>query len=270
MPHVVVGLLKVDKNGFGADASNRMAEFGIAVAQANSILKSHQKSRRGVRMLIAPEYYWSGYGTIGQHVRQHGPMPMGRDDKHTLYRGLKRVSSGAGALVIVAGSIFYQKPGGGRSAAYNVCPVLRNGRFLVKSYKDFDDGAAGKNSATYDYDTKASEPYFRVDGIGFGLEVCGDHNDQRGLGGRLKQWNANAGRTIDVHILISDSNFVQPPSVAARAGGFVVHCDIGGTAIGIAAYPAGGPYTPANALNPSGVSGTQVNGASLFYYDLAL
>ena len=270
MPQVTLGLLKVDKNGFGADASNRMAEFGLTVAQADAVLKAKQGNQGGVRMLVAPEYFWSGYGQIGQRHLQHGPQAMSRDAKHEIYAGLKKVSSKAGSLVLVAGSIFYEKPGGGRSTTYNVCPVLQNGKFLLKAYKDFDDGASGKNSATFDYDTKASDPYFKTGGVGFGLEVCGDHNNQGGLGGKLRQWNATAGKTIDIQIVVSDSMQIMAGSVAARAGGFVVQCDIGGTAMGIAVYPVGGPYDRTTVVAANGVSGAQVNGGTVMYYGMAV
>ncbi len=263
---VVIGLLKVSKHNFGPDPANRVAEFGMAVQQANAILKSQQ--RGGIRVLVAPEYYWSGFGEIGKVIRQQGPLAMDRAGKHDIYKALKKISGQAGSLVLVAGSIFYQKPDGTRTAAFNVCPVLRNGRFLLKSYKEFDDGASGKNAGTLSYDQKDSDPYFKVDGVGFGLEVCGDHNDQGGQGGRLKRWNAAAGKTIDIHLLVSDSMTVLGGSVAARAGGYLVQCDIGGTTMGIAVYPAGGAYSPATASPAIAIGGTQVNGASVHCYRL--
>jgi hypothetical protein len=41
---------------------------------------------------------------------------MSRDAKHDLYDGLKKISSKAGSLVIVGGSIFYKKTVGGGMA----------------------------------------------------------------------------------------------------------------------------------------------------------
>lgn len=266
MATLVIGLLKVNKNNFGTDASNRMEEFGLTVQQANSSLKAQMGGRSGVRMLVAPEYYWSGYGEIGHRYKQHGPIAMSRDSKHDIYRGLKRISSRAGSLVLVAGSIFYSKPGGQQTSALNVCPVLRNGSFLLKAYKDFDDGSAKKNPERFAYVTKNSDPSFKAGGIRFGLEVCGDHNNDGGRGGKLKKWTTANGKSIDVQILISDSNFVQPGSVVATK--YVVQCDIGGTAAGIAVYPGGGPFGFANAIGASAVGGSQVNGASVYCYRL--
>jgi predicted amidohydrolase len=267
MTTLVVGLLKVDKNKFGADASNRMAEFGLSVQQANATLKAQMGGAEGVRILVAPEYYWSGYDQIGHHQKQHGPLAMDRDSKHQIYAGLKAISSQAGSLVLVAGSIFYQKPDGARTAAFNVCPVLRNGQFVLKAYKEFDDGAAKKNPGRYNYDTKDSDPYFKVEDIRFGLEVCGDH-DNGTNGGKLKTWTTATGKSIDVQILVSDSSHVLANSVVATK--YVVQCDIGGTAAVIAVYPAGGPYAIANSIAATGIGGTQVNGAVVYYYKLAV
>ncbi len=271
MPNLALGLLKVNKNNFGADATNRLAEFELAVSQANSALKALQSVHGGVRMLVAPEYYWSGYDQIGQRKLQLGPLAMARDQKQALYTGLEKISRAAGSLVLVAGSIFYQKPNGARSSALSVCPVLRSGRFLLKHYKDMDDGAAQKNNATYDYTTKISDPFFTVDTIGFGIEVCGDHNPLTGnSGGRLAHWNVNAGQTVDVQLLVADSSAISGRSVVARNGGFLVQCDIGGGSADIAVYPAGGPYDRPNRIVPTSISGTQVNGASLICYNLAV
>jgi predicted amidohydrolase len=270
MPHVTIGMLKVNKNTFGPDSSNRITEFGMTVMQADAVLRAQQAGRPGVRMLLAPEYFWSGYGEIGQRYRQQGALAMTRGAKHGLYSGLKKISSKAGSLVLVAGSIFYQKSDGTRTVAYNLCPVLRGGKFLLKAYKDFDNGTAGKISADLVYDTKSSDPFFSVEGVNFGLEVCGDHNSVGGKGGKLKRWNASANKAIDVHILVSDSMTVLAGSVAARPGGYVAQCDIGGADMGIAVYPAGGPYDRNSALPASGISSAQVNGGSIVYYSLAV
>lgn len=259
MPYLALGVLKVDKNGFGADPGNRAAEFDMTVQQANALLKVKQGGRAGVRMLVAPEYFWSGYGPIGKVYRRPGPLVMDRDDKHALYSALKTTSKKAGSLVLVAGSIFYHKPRGTTDAAYNVCPVLRNGSFLLKAYKEFDDGAADMNPGTLTYSVKESRPYFKVEGIGFGLEVCGEH-------GRVARWNATAGKTIRVQILVSDGMLVHPPYVVATS--HVVHCDIGGSALAVAVYPAGAPYDRSTAISAEGISAAQVNGGTVHYWGL--
>jgi hypothetical protein len=272
MPNIALGLLKVDKHDFTVDASNRLNEFRLAVSQANSALRALQSVHGGIRMLVAPEYYWSGYDQIGQSKHKYlGPVPMTRDEKHALYSGLKQISASAGSLVLIAGSIFYQKPNGTRSSAYSLCPILRSGNFLLKSYKNMDDGAAQKNSKDYDFETKVSDPFLIVDNIGIGIEVCGDHDQNIGGGtGRLGRWNANANRTVDVQILVSDGAGPLANSVVARNGGYVVHCDIGGNLMDVAVFPAAGPYKRPDAIQPVSVSGAQVNGAMLVCYNLTV
>jgi len=263
MPRLALGLLKVSKHNFPADPSGRMEEFGLTVAQADTLLRAKFGGQPDVRMLVAPEYFWSGYGAIGRAVPQLGPIAMDRDDKHRIYGGLKKISKKAGSLVLVAGSIFYHKPGQTNAVAYNVCPVLRNGSFLLKQYKEFDDGAAGKNAGRFDYDAKDSIPYFEVGGLGVGLEVCGEH-------GRLATWNATANRTVDLQILISDGSRFLPANMVVRHGGFAAHTDINGNSVSVGVYPAGGPYTPAHAVAPDGISGAQVNGGTVMTYALTL
>jgi hypothetical protein len=263
MPRLALGLLKVSKHNFPADPSGRMEQFALTVSQADTLLRAKFAGRPDVRMLVAPEYFWSGYGVIGRSVPQLGPIAMGRDDKHSVYAGLKKISKRAGSLVLVAGSIFYHKPGQARAVAYNVCPVLRNGRFLLKQYKEFDDGAAGKNAGRFDYDMKDSDPFFEVDGLGVGLEVCGEH-------GRLATWNATANRTVELQILVSDGSRFLPNNIVVRPGGYAAQTDINGNSVSVGVYPSGGPFDISNALPPDGISGAQVNGGSVQTYALTL
>ncbi|MGQ7932619.1 hypothetical protein [Paraburkholderia sp. D1E] len=261
MPSVAIGILKVDKRNFGPDAKDRASEFSLAAQQSDALLK---KENADIRVLIAPEYYWSGYCVIGEKVKQLGPKPLERADKHSIYKKLEKISKEAGSLVIVAGSIFYQKPGGKKVTAYNVCPVLQNGKFLIKSYKEMDDGSAGKNSPTFIHTSKTSAPYFKVVEVGFGIEVCGDHAEER-----LINWNATAGKTIDIQILISDSMLPLQHSVAARPGGYLVQCDIGGTEMGAAVYPVGPVYNKTTRVGGT-VNLPQVNGATTHCFNLTI
>jgi hypothetical protein len=268
MTDVAIGLLKVDKNVFGGDTTNREQQFSMTVMQANSALKAIAAG--GVRVFVAPEYFWSEYGQIGKRILQMGPLAMDRDDKHGIYDVLKRVSKQAGSLVIVAGSIFYKKPNGGAEAAYNVCPVLQNGGFLLKSYKQMDDGAAGKNAGSMNFSYKDSVPYFRVGGVRFGIEVCGEH--QHGASGgtmrRLKDWATANGKTIDIQLLASDSMPPVPASVIATK--YFAQCDCAGTDAAVRLFPAGGPYDSTTAIQPVSVTGSQVNGGIVYCYKVSV
>jgi predicted amidohydrolase len=215
----------------------------------------------GVRVVIAPEYFFSDRGMVGKNKNIEGPLAMGRDDKHDLYNGLKKISSKAGDLVIVGGSIFYKKTVGGNVEGYNVCPVLQNGGFLTKQYKDNDDSNLryGDPGATYEHKTAA--PYFKVGGVRLGVEICADHTWHK-----LKDWANNAGKTIDIHIIISEGSAVQPQYVVAQS--YVIHCDQSGTTGGLAkVYQANAQLTEVRA---AGVSKPGVNGVTVYIYKLTV
>ena len=76
MTDVAIGLLKVDKNVFGGDTTNREQQFSMTVMQANSALKAIAAG--GVRIFVAPEYFWPEYGQIGKRILQTGPLAMDR------------------------------------------------------------------------------------------------------------------------------------------------------------------------------------------------
>ena len=129
------GRLKVNKNNFGADAANRLTEFGLAVSQANSALKALQSARMaGCADARRAGIYRSRYDQIDQYVAawagRHGARREARD-----LCWPKKISSAAGSLVLVAGSIFYQKPNG-RSSSALTCARSCARAFRVEAYKD--------------------------------------------------------------------------------------------------------------------------------------
>jgi predicted amidohydrolase len=268
MPTVAAAVLRVDKRAFGANADNRLQEFGLAVAQANSLLKACA-GPGGIRVLVAPEYYFSGRGMLGRNQNVEGPTAMSRRYKHDLYDGLKKVSSRAGSLVIIAGSIFYRKTSGGAVHGYNVCPVLRNGRFLTKQYKELDDQNLRLGTPGATYNSKDAAPSFTAGGVRFGVDICADHAWHK-----LKDWAAAEGETIDIHIVVSEGTDVIGTNVAARAGGYVIHCDMSGTNGGhVKVLTAAGAWDGVGAMrrvNEVGVSNPQVNGVTTYIYRLAV
>ncbi|MDB5312679.1 MAG: hypothetical protein JWO38_6881 [Gemmataceae bacterium] len=253
----------MDKHNFGPDASNRLEEFGIAVSQANSLLEMVAELG-GVRVLVAPEYYFSGRSTgLGKNLDKEGPNPMSRDAKHDLYAGLKKISSMAGSLVIVAGSIFYTKNGfWGKVQGFSVCPVLRNGQFLTKLYKVGDDQNLKYNMREATYTSKDAAPYFTVDGVRFGVDICADHSD-----GRLKKWAEDQGQTIDVHIVVAEGSAVIRPRVAARPNGYAILCDMSGDG-DVDVLTCTGAWTTVvpTSLPRCGRSNPQINGVVTYVY----
>jgi hypothetical protein len=265
MPTVAAALLRVDKKMFGEDAGNRLEEFGMAVGQVDSLLKK-MAGDDGVHILVAPEYYFNPRGEIGKVYKQQGPLAVSRSEKHDIYAGLKKISSRAGKLVIVAGSIFYTKTTSSGLRGLNVCPVLRNGRFLTKNYKAQDDGNLSKGTDDAEYTSKASNPCFTVNGVRFGVEVCMDHADRT-----LK--NFLNGGSVDVHILISDGVTPDNSRIAAKTGGYVIHCDLSGDQkAAVRVYTTTGAWNmdAPTLVKPCGISNPQVNGVvtEIFKFDV--
>src|SRR5579871_3425615 len=80
------------------------------------------------RMLVVPEYYFNAGGNIAS-----------RDDKHVIYRRLENISASVPDMLLIAGTIAYQK-GVFSKDTYNVCPILLGGAIIKKLYKSNDDG----------------------------------------------------------------------------------------------------------------------------------
>ncbi|MBV1883202.1 MAG: hypothetical protein KUG82_16300 [Pseudomonadales bacterium] len=153
------------------------------------------------------------------------PTPLSRSDKHSIYGKLKTLSGQYADLIIVAGSIFYQKGGTVHAKkGYNVVPVLHNGQLIHKYYKKMDDGnlKAADNQAAWNY--KDTDPIFQVNGITFGIEVCGENSDPQHS---LQKWvQNNGGARVDVHIWLAGTTAHSKNNLAAKVGGYCLHSDL--------------------------------------------
>lgn len=223
MVDMSVAMLRCNTQGAlgGGGAQDRLQEFSDAVTQSSAMM---DRMGAGLRMVIAPEYFYSAVGQIGRNVLRPGPQALSRGGKHDLYDDLKRVSAAAGGTILVAGSIYYAK--GNNTRGLNVCPVLRHGRIIYKYYKKFDDGILDMGVHGANYEHKNTDPVFRVKGVRFGIEICGDHTDNNNS---LASWMAaHNNPVVDVHIMISYSNAPVQQNMRGRAQGYFLHCDLMG------------------------------------------
>jgi len=169
----------------------------------------------GVKLLVVPEYFYNVDG---------GTTLLSRSEKHSIYRKLENISAQVPSLIIIAGTIAYQK-GIFFKDTYNVCPVLLNGQIVQKLYKAGDDGVYAANGT---FKTKEnggrSVPICAIQGITIGIDICMDYNRNR-LGQYLA---ANAAAPPDIHVHVSGTNAMSTPSAQARVGGVYLHCDLGG------------------------------------------
>lgn len=163
---------------------------------------------------MVPEYYFN-----------EGHALSSRAEKHAIYRALEATSAAVPNLIIVAGTIAYQK-GLIFKDQYSVCPILFGGQIVKKLYKADADGHYEVNGRfrTKDEDGKGTPLAPNVDGLSIGLDICLDYNN-----GRLRNWiAADAARTRpDIHIQISGSNIPGRATNQARQGGLYLHCDLG-------------------------------------------
>jgi hypothetical protein len=199
----------------GVNTGGRITNLLNIALQADTRLKIDGRVAGGAftRMLIVPEYYFNAGGAL-----------LGRSNKHAIYRQLENISAQVPELLIIAGSIAYEK-GFFSTDTYNVCPVLLGGTIIKKLYKANDDGVY-QNNGTFrtKTDNGKGTPLFNIGGLSIGMDICMDINDHR-----LENYIANNHLARpDIHIQISGSNSTRSNSAQARIGGVYIHCDLGG------------------------------------------
>jgi hypothetical protein len=225
MPTVFAAILVPDEAQFGGVDTNSFQTFTNATQQAAAALTQAQGTTVGTKLFVAPEYYFSSMG--GGSFSSSSVAPVSRSNKHDLYDQLKSLSQANSDILMVAGSIFYQKSGGFFSSSqkgYNVVPVLHNGKFLHKYYKRMDDGNVKGADASATFDYKEKKPVFTLNGVTYGIEVCGENSDPQHS---LQKWTQTSGSSrVDVHVWLSGTTGHTKSNIAARSGGYCVHCDM--------------------------------------------
>ncbi|WP_413665505.1 hypothetical protein ACG1BZ_10050 [Microbulbifer sp. CNSA002] len=204
-----------DSSKFTGVSNSNFDVFEGALARAKAMMQEYSDDKY-IKMLVAPEYYFSGYASKAKtnHIDS-----LSKGSKGDIYSGLRRASRQYPNILIVAGTIAYTKGGGCFSSAsyLSIAPILAGGNFLLKKYKVGND----KYQTDDAFSTKASDSTFSYKGLTFGIDICLDHNNRI-----LK--NSLGGKTVDVHILISDGSSPSPGSLATNksGGGAVVFCNM--------------------------------------------
>lgn len=233
MVDIAVALVTANRNIMTNLAMDPIDAFEVVANQANALLGHYP----GTHMVVAPEYFLN----TRLPTYTAAPQVMSRGAKHRRYGDLRDISSGLGATILIAGTIFYRK-GLFNKVGLNVCPVLQNGRIIYKYYKAFDDGGLGRNDPDATFATKATGPIFQADGIVFGIDVCGDVVDDAAF---QRNWNSqpNTG-AVQVHIIIADGSGINASRVQAGANGLVIYNDLASGA-GYVRQSATGAWVPA-------------------------
>lgn len=269
MTDVAVALLKTTEQTVNGLGGNHTAAFGIVVDQSVSFLNRLVAANAGLRMVVAPEYFYSSFAPTGS-ASYSTPMAISRSEKHDIYDDLKKISARVQDVVIIAGSIFYTK-GLISKKGLNVCPVLQFGNFLYKYYKKFDDGNLGRQDDDAIWRDKNTGPVFTASGVLCGLEICGDHGDANGNGTGAAERNWPGGpNNLDLQVLISDGAAPLASAIHTKTGGYIVWTDLQSRTANIRSYDTTG-VVPTQTMMASKIEGaTQVNGVSIVCYQFTV
>ncbi|WHI47520.1 hypothetical protein [Microbulbifer sp. VAAF005] len=205
-----------DSSKFMGVSNANFSVFEGAVVRAKAMMQDYPDDKY-IKMLVAPEYYFSGYSSkaVTNHIDS-----LSKSSKSDIYSGLRRVSRQYPNILIVAGTIAYTKGGGccfSSTSYLSIAPILAGGNFLLKKYKVGNDQYQTADA----FATKQSDSTFTYKGLTFGIDICLDHNNKI-----LKK--SLDGKSVDVHILISDGSSPTPNSLATNknGGGAVVFCNM--------------------------------------------
>ncbi len=199
-----------------------------------------------LNMFVGPE--WSFRKTL---MRDNKANFYDQNALHAILDGLKSLSAAVPDMLFMPGSIVWAIPDVKKGfIAYNTVPVLHNGEIIHLYHKSDwggDTEGAGNFGTAMRYGGESggwgdilrkkytikkggkkksvttNSHFFELGGRTFGVEVCADHNGSM----LFKQYaeENKSGKGIDVHVIISCGMFPQHDKIAARKGGFVVHCD---------------------------------------------
>ncbi len=221
MPTICAAMLELDnRDTFQGMNSKSYDAFDDAVQRADALFNAHAPAN-AIRIFMAPEYSFSDHQVSSSGAVNIGSFSSG--DKMGLYKKLQATSSRYADIVIVAGTIAYKK-GVFSKSHLAVCPILWNGQFLLKYYKQsFDGFQIGASNTSFERKNNGST--FIHQGVNFGIEVCSDHGVHKTLRGAL---GANA--TVDVHLLVSEGMAPSALAICAKPGGLMVNCDMSGRA----------------------------------------
>lgn len=243
-------LLLADKLERLSDAVNRASAFLSASANRVGVADP-------LMLFAAPEYYFikSGAGVE--------PMTLYSDDERsTLYDQLKGISRAAGKMVLVPGTVSWQKPkrrpAGERTFdGYNTTPILFKGKLKHEYHKIWDDGNYKNRTTDVEFVPGTKSQLFKLGGLKYGIEVCGDFD-----GGNLAKEARACSLDVEVYISGYNKHSFSPENmgrVPVKDGGYFVHCEAGGGAerVGVWCIKRGGgwhgtstDYIPGAAFDP--------------------
>jgi hypothetical protein len=219
MPNVHTACWTLDDTQLTGNTTMQMTDELQRVALLADTMLTSMGDYGDPKLLILPEYYFNAGGPIAS-----------RTNKHAIYRRLENISAQVPELVLIAGTIAYEKnPAFGTTKTYAVCPVLQNGAIVKKLYKAGDDGVYQINGAFRSKnDGGKAVPVFNASGLSIAVDICMDYSPENPALGRVETYvRDNNLPAPDIHIQISGTNLPQNYRCQARPGGVYFHCDLG-------------------------------------------
>lgn len=214
----------------------KLTNLAQAVDDAEQFLIA-TANRLGVKdplfVFTAPEYYFVKDVRVdrtGVHMELYD-----KTEKDTIYSGLKQISAAHKKMVLLPGTVHWKTPRKiptGRNNVrvfdgINVAPVLYKGSVEFEYEKKFDDGSCREQTPDVAFRAGNGEQTFKLQGVRFGIEVCGDFEESR--------LAAATDKPLDVEIYMSATNphaFTDDymARIPVRNGGYLIHCDASGEA----------------------------------------
>jgi len=221
VPNVFLALIQVKLSQFTGLGADTFDSFTNLIAETDAAIENVKHGTDGLKVAMAPEYLFSDI-TPGAEANksQESYQPITAKAKAKVYDKLETLSKQYPDLLLIAGSIFYQK-GGLRGKGYNVSPIMYGGKIHYKHNKIADDRHLSKDysaDAVHSYKESHADPFFECKNVRFGIEICADQ-------GRVLTLQNQKPRPIDILIFISAGAGMLQGSLPNQVK-FVAHVDL--------------------------------------------
>lgn len=241
IPRLPIPALREDVQG---DAQNRLRRLAAVVDAAQARVAEIGDDGDTLKVFLVPEFYFRPPATLGaDYVHGSYPVPLAMDVLNALRVMFAHPDFSdwlffCGTVMHNTGADLMAPP-----LIFNTAVSVRGGpdgpmQLVEKQLASDIDGVPGAMMPGYDpsvHEVLQSWPerrqHIRVEaGIPFGTEICLDHRNSdacRVLKGVRRDWPLHVAtpQAVRIHVLTAGGMGIQPHSVAADPGGWILRCD---------------------------------------------